>query len=134
MNFMIQIIGCSVCGYNTRRVDPGATCKECGAVRVECSTCDATGSSPSSFSFGRGSIDCGDCHGHGFRMEKVVQYPQWIQSWSGEDFDRMQGLASDLTDADRAAGRPAPTAGYSKQRCADARRIVKAANRYASAS
>jgi hypothetical protein len=43
--------------------------------------------------------------------------------YSNEDFDVSQNLADRLTDADRAAGRPAPRFGYSGEnfkRAADA--------------
>lgn len=36
-------------------------------------------------------------------------------AYSNEMFDRTQQLAIRLTDADRAAGRPAPTYGYSQE-------------------
>ena len=57
-------------------------------------------------------------------------YPAWEARYSNEDFDRMQALACELTDADRKAGRPAPACGYSAARVEEARAIVKAANRW----
>lgn len=59
----------------------------------------------------------------------MTTYPTWQLSYSGEDFDRAQGLACRLTEEDRKAGRPAPFAGYSAERFAEAERIVNAARR-----
>ena len=44
--------------------------------------------------------------------------------------DRAQALANELTDQDRAAGRPAPAHGYSKERLDEASAIVRAAGMY----
>jgi hypothetical protein len=63
-------------------------------------------------------------------FEALGLYPVWESRHSGEDFDRTQGLAQKLTDADRAAGRKAPACGYSAERIEEARAIVKAANRW----
>lgn len=56
---------------------------------------------------------------------KTVQ--SWRQTYSGEDFDRAQVLAHELTEEDRAADRPAPPFGYSAERFAEAEAAVRAA-------
>jgi hypothetical protein len=56
-------------------------------------------------------------------------YVKWQQRYSGEDFDRAQAFAVELTDQDRAAGRSAPRAGYSAERFREAEGIVRAARR-----
>ena len=58
-------------------------------------------------------------------------YKTWTARYSNEEFDRAQALARSLTDADRAAGLPAPEYGYSQERADEAKRIVRAANAYA---
>lgn len=57
-------------------------------------------------------------------MKDNTEYKSWKQTYSNEDFDRTQSLAYILTDADRAAGKPAPTCGYSKSNFDLARTIV----------
>lgn len=57
-------------------------------------------------------------------------YPRWTASFSNEQFDRAQGLAFKLTDADRKAGRPAPAYGYSIANFELADALVSAANAY----
>ena len=47
--------------------------------------------------------------------------------YSNEDFDRIQALATRLTDEDRAAGRPAPAYGYSAENYRRAETIVRGA-------
>lgn len=47
-------------------------------------------------------------------------------TYAGQDFDWLQDLAQRLTDADRAAGRPAPKCGYSAANVDIARPIVQA--------
>ena len=55
------------------------------------------------------------------------KYPRWRASYSNDEFDRAQDLATRLTNADRAQGRPAPRHGYSTERFQEATRIVRAA-------
>lgn len=57
-------------------------------------------------------------------------YPSWEQTYSSEDFDRAQQLASELTEADRRRGRAAPAYGYSGPNFKKAETIVRASNRY----
>lgn len=57
----------------------------------------------------------------------AVTYPRWVQSYSNEDFDRIQALATRLTEEDRAAGRPTAAAGYSDARYEQAEGAVQAA-------
>lgn len=54
-----------------------------------------------------------------------MSYSAWTMTYSNEDFDRAQALAQRLTDEDRAAGRPAPAAGYSHERFNEAMAIVR---------
>lgn len=56
-------------------------------------------------------------------------YPPWRQSYSFEDFDRAQQLATEWTDEDRAAGRPAPAGGYSREHFRLADTLVRRAKR-----
>lgn len=65
------------------------------------------------------------------RLQEVqaVRYPRWIQQYSGEDFDRAQRLAFELTEEDRKNGRPAPAHGYSAARFVEAQDAVMAALR-----
>ncbi len=56
-------------------------------------------------------------------------YPQWTPHYSGEDFDRTQRLALELTESDRRMGVPTERAGYSAERFKEASRIVRAARR-----
>jgi hypothetical protein len=60
----------------------------------------------------RGVILCESCG------RKVIaareSYPSWQQSYSNEGFDRLQQLASELTETDRKAGRATVNAGYSR--------------------
>lgn len=46
---------------------------------------------------------------------------------SNQDFDECQQRAAELTDADRAAGRPAPACGYSRENFARAQAEYRAA-------
>ncbi len=62
--------------------------------------------------------------------ELIANYGTWTSSYSNEDRDRTVGLANRLTAIDREAGRAAPPVGYSKQRYAQAERVVEDANRY----
>jgi hypothetical protein len=69
-------------------------------------------------------------HGQAF----VREYPAWTATRAGEDFDRAQTLAYDLTSEDRANGLAAPMHGYSRERFAEAQKLVRAgANRGAAA-
>lgn len=68
----------------------------------------------------------GPCRTIGQRM---TNYPAWTATRSNEDFDRAQQLANELTEADRQAGNPAPTHGYSLERFEQARQIVRNAQR-----
>jgi hypothetical protein len=45
--------------------------------------------------------------------------------YANEDFDVAQTVATALTDADRAAGRPAPAVGYSAENMARVTRIIR---------
>ena len=54
---------------------------------------------------------------------------EWKQSYANEDFDRVQSIALQLMEADRAAGVPAPAFGYSKKNIDRAWSIVKEAQR-----
>lgn len=57
-------------------------------------------------------------------------YPDWTQTYSYEDFDRLQALAGDLTEDDLRHGVPGtPSFGYSKANAEKARRIVRASQR-----
>jgi hypothetical protein len=56
-------------------------------------------------------------------------YPAWTYSYSNEDFDRTQSLASQITDEHRKAGLPAPAGGYSAAAWAEAEALVQAARR-----
>lgn len=47
-----------------------------------------------------------------------------FQAYANERFDRIQQVALDLTDKDRAEGRPAPYAGYSEENWRKAEEIV----------
>lgn len=64
-------------------------------------------------------------------MSKAEKFITSIQnrpsSYCGQDFDDTQCLANLLTDEDREAGRPAPFAGYSSARFAEAAKIVECA-------
>jgi len=75
-----------------------------------------------------------DCEGMVLRDPGPVAYPAWTASYSNECFDRTQQYATELTEADRRAGRPAPAHGYSKERVEQAEREVRAANRYSAES
>lgn len=57
-----------------------------------------------------------------------MEYPAWECTHAGEDFDRAQSLAAQLTEQDRREGKPAPAHGYSAERFEEARRIVDGAN------
>lgn len=57
----------------------------------------------------------------------ATDYPAWKQSYSYEDVDRAQALATELTQQDREAGREAPACGASIKRIREAQRIVRAA-------
>lgn len=59
--------------------------------------------------------------------DAIAQYGRWRQSYSNEDVDRIASLALRLTDIDRAEGRVAPAYGYSYERYADAKHVVKKA-------
>lgn len=59
-----------------------------------------------------------------------MNYQVWAAYYSNEAFDRAQHLAQKLTDLDRAAGRTAPTHGYSKENFDKAEKIVNDANYY----
>jgi len=61
------------------------------------------------------------------RRHGRARYTAWRAKYSGEDFDRAQALALDLTVDDRRAGRPAPAHGYSEENFKRAERIVRAA-------
>jgi hypothetical protein len=62
-------------------------------------------------------------------LEVLRQYAAWRQRYSGEDFDRTQRLAHELTDDDRRDGKPAPAHGYSAENFTTAERIVRAARK-----
>jgi len=62
-----------------------------------------------------------------------VSVPGWICSYSNEGFDMAQSLAYRLTDMDRAAGRPAPPFGYSRERFREAEAAVREADLYGAA-
>jgi hypothetical protein len=64
----------------------------------------------------------------------IANYSPWTSSYSNEDFDRTASLAHQLTNIDRAEGRPAPVVGSSKRRLEEAKRVVRDANRYSAAS
>ena len=55
------------------------------------------------------------------RDSKIGQPPK-LDSYSNHSFDWTQTRAIELTDADRAAGRPAPQFGYSRENFARAER------------
>jgi hypothetical protein len=73
-------------------------------------------------------------HAHATKKDRVADliesYGTWTQRYSNEDFDRKQSLAGQLTSIDREEGRPAPAVGYSKERYAQATRVVDDANSY----
>lgn len=61
-------------------------------------------------------------------MSAAPPYGAWRQTYSGEGFDRAQGLAALINDADRAAGLPLePRGSYSKSAFERAERIVREA-------
>ena len=59
----------------------------------------------------------------------AANYPAWRHRYSNEDFDRAQGLATQMTNADRAAGLPAPAYGCGETNWKLAEAAVKAAQR-----
>lgn len=73
-------------------------------------------------------------HAHAMKRDRaaelIANYGTWSSSYSNEDFDRAQSLAGRLTDIDREEGRPAPAHGYSKERYAQAKQVVRDTNRY----
>ncbi len=60
--------------------------------------------------------------------ELIAGYGTWKSTYGGEDFDRAQSLARELTDIDRQEGRAAPPNGYSVERLRQAAQVVKDAN------
>jgi len=58
---------------------------------------------------------------------KLTTYPAWRQTYSSEDYNRIQQFASKLTQADRDAGRKAPKYGCSQHNLDIAEKAVKAA-------
>jgi hypothetical protein len=59
----------------------------------------------------------------------TIYYPSWKQCYSGEDFDRIQAFAYELTDEERKVGLYCG-AGYSETAIAQAKRAVKAAQTF----
>ena len=60
-------------------------------------------------------------------MTTNTAYPAWQQTYSFEDVDRTQALATKLTQADRDAGLEAPKCGASGVRLDEAKAIVRGA-------